>query len=35
MLIKEKAAAVWDLAKDSWRAFVRAEERGRGPSLEL
>lgn len=35
MVIKEKAAALWELAKDTWRAFVRAEERGRGPTLEL
>jgi hypothetical protein len=35
MVIKEKAAAVWEMAKESWRAFIRAEERGRGPTLEL
>jgi hypothetical protein len=35
MVIKEKAVALWQMAKDTWREFVRAEERGRGPQLEL
>jgi hypothetical protein len=35
MVIKEKAAALWEIAKESWRALVRSEARGRGPTLEL
>ena len=34
MVLREKAAAVWEIARESWRAFVRAEESGRGPTLE-